>query len=489
MSNQEEIVVSRRNIFLNSEDRNEDLNSDTAYNGQKMTIPLQNLNIVASDNQFIRLKLESFMAPNSFDNHAALDQKIYTFFGSNLLPKNADGDALPSAQLTHNYLIMPRYTQFQDIMTDTANTIALNFQAAGFTTTNWDYTFNGVWGQGTALYPSVQRGGSAAPNAFNGGVLTYSPTPPVTYDSIGYYSQGGYNGLAAQFTMVQTNVQYWGAASSGQTSPTLTSGSLVDNTAVESAIQVQSYQDSDVYLQVGGRKGYLQQSSWPNPGGTTAQQGATWATGGVYWRPEDTSNGSQNQLFNMSYATTISGTGTAARATIKVQVRTVFKSQLNINKMLFLRTNVTSTNYQSDNFNQRQSVQSSESLSASNIFACFPMNTETIYYTNSGGNTWQMDIAQRTIPTLELFLTNKNNNELIKDNANPTIGTPNYNINFQAVIRIEVIERAVIQQGAEQQNMPGELPARFTSNVSINQSHGNDFTRNSMFTRLAQSRR
>jgi len=489
MSNQEEIVVSRRNIFLNSEDRNLDINSDIAYNGQRMTIPLQNLNIVASDNQFIRLKLESFMAPNSFDNHAALDQKIYTFFGSDLLPKQNDADALPSPQLTHSYLIMPRYTQFQDIMTDATNSIALNFQEAGFTTTDWDYTFNGIWGQGTALYPAVDRDGTPAPQAFNGGVSAGITKPIRTYDELGYYSQGGYNGLAAQFTLVQNKTLWWGAASSGQNAPTLTSGSLVDNTDVTTAIQVQSYQDSDVYLQVGGRKGYLPQTSWPNPTGTTAQQGATWATGGVYWKPETTTNGSQNQLFVMSYATTITGTGAAARATIKVQVRTVFKAQLNINKMLFLRTNVTSTNYQSDNFNQRQSVQSSESLSASNIFACFPMNTETIYYTNSGGNTWQMDIAQRTIPTLELFLTNKNNNELIKDNANPTIGTPNYNINFQAVIRIEVIERAVIQQGAEQQNMPGELPARFTSNVSINQSNGNDFTRNSMFTRLAQSRR
>jgi hypothetical protein len=285
---------------------------------------------------------------------------------------------------------------------------------------------------------------------------------------------------------VQNKTLWWGAANSGQNSPTLTSGSLVDNTNALTAIQVTSFQDSDVYLQVGGRKGYLPGANFP--GGTTAQQGNTWATGGIYWLQEATTNGSQNQLFNMSYATTINGSGASARATIKVQVRTVFKAQLNVNKMLFLRTNLTSTNYQTDNFNQRQSVQSSQSLSASNIFACFPMNTETIYYTNNGGNTWQMDIAQRTIPSLELFLTNKNNAELVKDNANPTIGTPDYNINFQAVVRVEVVERAVIQQGAEQQNTPGELPARFTSNVSTNQSHGNDFTRNSMFTRLAQRR-
>lgn len=489
MSNQEEIVVSRRNIFLNSEDRNQDVNSDQAYNGQSMTIPLQNLNIIASDNQFIRLKLESFMAPNSFDNHSASNQSIYTFFGANLLPKQNDSDPLPDNQLVHTYLIMPRYTTFQDIMTDATNTIALNFQSAGFSTTDWDYTFNGVWGQGTGLFPDTLRDGFPPPQAFNATPPTSSGLVPIpqTYDAIGYYAQSGYNGLVGQFTLVQNKTLWWGATSSGQNSPTLTSGSLVDNTNALTAIQVTAFQDSDVYLQVGGRKGYLLRGSFPS--GNNANQGNTWATGGLYWKQEATTNGSQNQLFNMSYATTISGSGASARATIKVQIRTVFKAQLNINKMLFLRTNLTSTNYQTDNFNQLVGVPSSQSLSASNIFACFPMNTETIYYTNSGGNTWQMDVAQRTIPTLELFLTNKNNEELVKDNANPTIGSPDYNINFQAVIRVEVIQRAVIQQGAEQQNMPGELPARFTSNVSINQSHGNDFTRNSMFTRLAQSRR
>jgi len=303
MSNQEEIVVSRRNLFLNSEDRSEDVNSDFAYNGQRITIPLQNLNIIANDNQFIRLKLESFTAPNSFDNHAALDQNIFTYFGANLLPKQNDADPLPDNQLVNHYLIMPRYTTFQDIMTDATEAIARNFQTAGFTTTDWDYTFNGVWGQGTALYPATKRDGTTPPSAFNAGVSPGLVSPPQTYDEIGYYSQGGYNGLVGQFTLVQNKTLWWGAAGSGQNEPTLTAGSLVDNTNNLTAIQVTSYQDSDVYLQVGGRKGYLPQSQFPNPAGTTAQQGNTWSSGGVYWKPEATTNGSQNQLFIMSYAT------------------------------------------------------------------------------------------------------------------------------------------------------------------------------------------
>ena len=483
MSNQEEIVVSRRNLFLNSEDRNKDLNSDEAYNGQKLTIPLQNLNIVANDNQFIRLKLESFMAPNSFDNHAAIDQKIYTYIGANLIPKLENGSSLPSPQLVHNYLTLPRYTNFSDVITDTANTVALNFQAAGFPTDDWDYNFGGIFGQGTPLFPAI-NGPTPAPKAFSSTTVPSNLQPNLVYDDIGYYTQSGYNGIAAYFHITQKNkTLYWGAENSGQFSPTLTSGSLVNNTASATAIQTTSFQDSDVYLQVGGRKGYTQQKDFPL--GTTAQQGVSWASDN--WLAEASSAATQNQLFNVTYKTVVTNAGGAgARAIITVVIRTVFKMQLNINKMLFLRSNLSSTNYQTNNFNQRQSVQSSEELSASNILACFPMNTETIYYTNSGGNTWQMDIAQRTIPTLELFLTNKNNNELIKDNANPDVGTPNYNINFQCVLRIEVIERAVIQQGQEQQNAPGELPPRFTSNVVKAPSHGNNFTRNSNFTRLAQ---
>lgn len=481
MSNQEEIVVSRRNLFLNSEDRNKNVNSDVAYDGQKLTVPLQNLNIVANDNQFIRLKLESFMAPNSFDNHAAMDQIIYTYFGGNIIPKVNNGDPLPSAQLVHNYLTLPRYTNFQDVITDTANTVARNFQDAGFPTDDWDYDFSAIFGQGTPLLGAV-TGTGAPPKAFSSTSVPANLQPVVTYDDIGYYSQSGYNGIAASFTITQNKTLYWGALNSGQFAPTLTSGSLVDNTNSATAIQMTSFQDSDVYLQVGGRKGYTQQKDFPV--GTTAQQGVSWASDN--WLAEDTTDGSQNQLFNVSFSTTINGTGATSRATITVVIRTVFKMQLNINKMLFLRSNLSSTNYQTNNFNQRQSVQSSEELSASNILACFPMNTETIYYTNSGGNTWQMDIAQRTIPVLELFITNKNNNELVKDNPNPTVGSTNYNLNFQCVIRIEVIERAVIQQGAEQQNTPGELPPRFTSNVVKVPSHGNDFTRNSNFTRLAQ---
>lgn len=482
MSNQGEIVVSRRNLFLNSEDKNKDLNSDEAYNGQKLSIPLQSLGIVAGDNQFIRLKLESFTAPNSFDNHAATDQTIYTFFGSNVIPKQNNGDALPSPQLVHSYLTLPRYTAFQDVITDAANSVALNFQEAGFITDDWDYNFSGVFGQGNTLFPGVVEANITGPSAFS--TSSAALTPSVTYDDVGYYTQGGYNGLAAVFTLTQNKTLYWGALNSGVFVPTLTSGSLVDNRTVTSAIQLTAFKDSDIYLQVGGRKGSTEQKDFPS--GTTAQQGATWASD--LWTAEATSAGTQFQLFNATYNTVITGTGATSRATITVVIRSIFKMQLNINKMLFLRTNLSSTNYQTDNYNQRQSVQSSEQLSSSDILACFPMNTETIYYTNSGGNTWQMDIAQRTIPVLELFLTNKNNGQLIKDNPNPAIGAPNYNVNFQCVLRVEVVERAVIRPGAEEQNTPGELPARFTSNLSITQSHGNDFTRNSNFTRLASRR-
>jgi hypothetical protein len=43
----------------------------------------------------------------------------------------------------------------------------LIFKQAGFSQDDWNYTFNGVWGQGTSLYPATARDGVLPPQAFN----------------------------------------------------------------------------------------------------------------------------------------------------------------------------------------------------------------------------------------------------------------------------------------------------------------------------------
>ena len=92
------------------------------------------------------------------------------------------------------------------------------------------------------------------------------------------------------------------------------------------------------------------------------------------------------------------------------------------------------------------------------------MNTNIIYYEDSGEDTWLLDIAQRNIPNLELFLTNRHGNPLTLDNPVPDFQQP-YNVSFQACIRVEIIERAVVQSTNAQRDPNGYANARYSGNV------------------------
>ena len=112
------------------------------------------------------------------------------------------------------------------------------------------------------------------------------------------------------------------------------------------------------------------------------------------------------------------------------------------------------------------------------------MNSNIIYYENSGENTWILDIAQRNIPNLELFLTNRHGDPLTLDNPTPS-GQQTYNVSFQCCIRVEIVERSVVQSTNAQRDAAGYASARYSGNVMNTIRQGQNLTRNSVFTRLA----
>jgi len=456
-SNSGEIIVRKLNLFVNSEDRADDQLSDTQFNGGKISLPLHSLGISASDNQFIRLKLETFCANNSFDNHSSFDQRFYMYSGANIVPKANDGDT-PQSVLNHNYLTLPAYNTYTDVMADTTATVASLFQQNGYTTSDWNYSFTEIRGTGTQLNP--------LPSAY-----TTSPTntsPNTGYDDLGYYRQNGVKTLTGVFTLTQNKTLYWGAAGSGVNVP------VFDNTAAASSMVLTANASSDLYLLVGGRKSKVSRSLAST---TTYEADPILAA---------SASGTQGQILDLFISLNTTGSGAAARTVITVNVVTVLRMQLQIENQLYLRSNLLSTNYQTDNFNQREAVQSSNQLSASNIFASFPLNSNIIYYSANGADTFILECSQRTLPVLELFLTNRNGNSLGTDN--PSSPAVDFNLSFQACIRIEVVERAVIASTAPDNNRQGLAPARL-SGVATNQRLGQDTYLNNNFTRMAMSGR
>lgn len=456
-SNSSEIVVRKLNLFVNSEDRAADAESDTQFNGGKISLPLHSLGISASDNQFIRLKLETFACNNNFDNHTSFDQRFYMYTGANVVPKANDGDT-PASVINHNYLTMPAYNTYTDVMADTVATIANLFQQNGYTTSDWNYSFTQIRGNGNQLNPM--------PSAY-----TTSPTntsPNTGYDDLGYYRQNGVKCLTGFFTLTQNKTLYWGDAGSGVNVP------VFDNTVAATSMALTSNASSDVYLLVGGRKAKVSRNLF---------NAATYELDPIL---AASPSGTQGQLLDLFMNLSTTGSGTAARTVITVSVVTVLRMQLQVENQIYLRSNLISTNYQTDNYNQREAIQASNQLSASNIFASFPINSNIIYYSANGADTFILECSQRTLPVLELFLTNRNGNSLSTDN--PSVPLVDFNLSFQACIRIEVVERPVIASTAPDNNRQGLAPARL-SGVATNQRLGQDTYLNNNFTRMAISGR
>ena len=233
--NAPEFTVRRLNLFLNSEDRNNDTESNEQLGGGSLRVPLDNLNLHAHDNQFIRLTLQSLVVPNTFDNHLAFDQRSYLYIGENSVPKTTDL-ASPSSVFTHSYLTMPEYRDYSSLMIDATQMVATQWQVA-FPPAAWTLAYTELRGYGQAT-PSVVAGSFPGPGG----------NPPLGYSNIGEYRQNGTKCLLCAFTLTQTAPQFYGASGSGITAPSF------NNTALESSFALTSAQSSDIYLLLGGRK-------------------------------------------------------------------------------------------------------------------------------------------------------------------------------------------------------------------------------------------
>ena len=448
--NQPEFTIRRINLFANSEDRDNDLESNTQYSGGRLQIPLDNLNISCSDNQYIKLTLQSLTVPNTFDNHLSFDQRSYLYLGEDTVPKSTDG-ATPSAVFSHSYLTMPEYKDFTSLMIDTTQMVA----------TQWQVAFPpSVW---TLAYTDLRGYGEATPSIVSGSFPGAAGNPPLGYSNLGEFRQNGTSCLLGTFTLTQTAPQFYGAAGSGVTAPSF------NNTALDTSFALTSAQGSDIYLLLGGRKSKLSSAE--------LSSNASYEANAILG---STATDTSKQLLNMAVTVTSLG-GVLYKITVKVS--TVLRMQLQVNNLLFLRTNLTSSSYATDNYNQRLGVQKSSEVSSSNIWGCFPLNSGVIYYENSGGAQWVQSIAQRSIPSIELFLTNKDG--MTPSIDNPSSTTPqDFNLSFQIAFSVEIVERAKVVSNIPHRDLEHQPPPRFSMPWNV-QNFGNASRINSAFTKVA----
>ena len=449
--NQPEFVVRRLNVFANSEDRQRDVGSDSQSAGASLRIPMDSLDVHARDNEFIRLKLQMLCVPNTFDNHIAFDQQAYLYLGQNVVPKAADAD-LPSSSLRHAYLTLPSYQDYTSLMLDATQMVASLFQTV-YQPSAW-----------TLAYTELRGFGLAIPSDSAGSVPGVAGNPPLGYSNIGEFRQNGTRALVGEFTLTQTAPQFYGDALSGITAPQF------DNSSMDTSFVLTSAQSSDIYLLLGGRKSSLTSSNLAST--------AAYEAGPILGN--STTDVSQ-QLLNLSVSVSSIGGGLYQ---LTVRVLTVLRMQLRVNHQIYLRTNMVTTSYSTDNMNQREGVESSAEVSSSGIWACVPIQSPVCYYQNNGGDQWVLDLSQRSITELNLYITNKDN--LVPSIDNPT-PQPDFNLHFEIAFTIEILQRAKVVNSIPLRDREGEVPARF-SNVWKAQDNGAPPRSLTFFNQVARMR-
>ena len=94
-----------------------------------------------------------------------------------------------------------------------------------------------------------------------------------------------------------------------------------------------------------------------------------------------------------------------------------------------------------------------------------------LQYTAQTGREFFLDVHQKNLTHLRLKLTDKHNRD-IRDTQKPN-QVKTGNMNFSAVIRVDIIKRKDVQR-LETQRAEPNIPARFSNGIVNQQRNGKD---------------
>tara|TARA_R110002167_G_scaffold144274_3_gene334420 strand:- start:2395 stop:3846 length:1452 start_codon:yes stop_codon:yes gene_type:complete len=472
-NNNGEIIVKTLNLYVNSNDRSR--SSQGGHDSGKISIPFKNISdFSAGENQHLRITLNQFTCNNSFDRCISPNNSFQMYIGSSIRSTanlTSDGVSTPVAvtggTLISCQLLLPRYDAYSDITLDLANSLGIGLNpiypstAATNTTSGFEYKIVRNSGNGRSV-PSTST---------NYLICEYdpaigSPSIPNNYGNIGYYQQSGEKILT---TVLQIRNK---SGAFPQTN--------WDNTANETALGLFFGDNNDTYIQTGAKPTTLSSFSTFLAEATKCATGAILEANGSDFDLPESITGLGGMFGNVAISTTSS-----TNDTLTISFSSRCPLQLNTESLLYLRSNLVSRNHCTSNMNETQSTPDPQDTESSNLLAAFPINSDVIYYQNSGADIFQMDILSRSIQNLELFLTDKHGN--VDWRTVPYRSTTSYtsNISFTALFKLQIIESPVINKTNTQEEMSGMPPPRFTSNVLNSTTGGRDFTTNNNTTKMA----
>ena len=468
MPNSNEIVVKSTNLFVSSNDRSRSVsnNDDGTIN-----IPFKNLPFhTEGPHQTLRISVMNFCAPNQFDRSVSPNNVFSLFIGSAVKttteiqnagcsnPTAVQGGTLIGAQL-----LLPRYSSYSDIGLDFINAVAIALEPLYPSTesgaTGFDYQITRLSGGGR----TVPGNGSYLYNTIAPGV---APPLPNSWATVGNYTQNGAKVLT--MTMTITN-------RSGSAFPDANWNQAVDDTAFGVFFDT----SNDTYQQLGGKPTNL--SAFP--GFTAAAQKC--AQGVVL----DGVPGVDLPL-NLVGLGGVYGGISVDGATLTITVSQRCPMVLTTEPLIYLRTNIASSNHSTSNMNEKASTPDPQDTEPSNILATFPINDDIIYFQEASGEypVFSIDASAKSLNNLQLFLTDRHGNSDFRLFPNHSSTSFTSNLSFTCMLRLQVIERPVIEQALTIPTQQGLPPPRYHSHPLVQPDGGKDTMLDTAKNRLAARR-
>lgn len=155
--------------------------------------------------------------------------------------------------------------------------------------------------------------------------------------------------------------------------------------------------------------------------------------------------------------------------TIRIQGR--YPMQQFTNDYVYLRTNIQSSNMQTPSFNAGDTDVGPGRVGGSRILARIPSYDTFNYFVTNTQREYFINLTQRSIPELTLYLTDSAGRELPFLPGQNILG----NMSFSCVIRVEIVKSAIISGNTLQlPSIKHSVPARFSTRPLIHPDHGDD---------------
>ena len=455
--------VSRRHLFINSTDRSR--SPFTISDDGKLRIDLDTLGETAhaEDNQFIRLSLLLFSMENMFDRHLAPANQFFMYIGSAISPATPfnplNPTQLQAGTLVPCKLLGARYDRFANVMLDLTNAVASSLQLL-YPTANYTYSVTRLSGNG--LRYATTNGSVATQLGDTSTPLNFTPQIPESIDDLGEFRQSGTRILTSVL-----KIQYTG----GGAHP---AKATMDNTTDERAFGFIFENNNNCYKTCGATPAAV-------TAGMSYLQTAAFLSTGLGIAPDSLTTaalGSLNGSF--SFETTA-----VTDDTLVLTIANRCPMQLDVSNMVYLRTNAIGKQYETANFSS-DTAQDPAVVQSSQILAAIPAQLNTLYYNLSGGEpVFTIDLDQRTLHQLEIYLTNEYGDTQWRSNAY-TLSYFLTNISFMCALRLSVFQKPVTPTAEDKFDEDKSIPARFVSQPMVFPDHGADRYVDNVNTLLAR---